>query len=136
MTHISIPFGWQDWWAVMPPTVAGCSALVVLIADLVLPKGLRRSAALIIAALGLAAAGVIALGQWGHTYAAFGGGFMLGGFTLVFEEIVVVAALFSLLMASGLGREDQAAGGIALLLWSASGAMLMAGAGNLMTIFL
>ncbi|HMD01619.1 MAG TPA: NADH-quinone oxidoreductase subunit N, partial [Candidatus Baltobacteraceae bacterium] len=53
-----------------------------------------------------------------------------------FEEIVVVAALMTLLLATGLGRDDQAAGGIALLLWSASGAMLMAGAGNLMTIFL
>jgi NADH-quinone oxidoreductase subunit N len=39
-------------------------------------------------------------------------------------------------MAYRLGREDQTAGGLALMLWSASGAMLMAGAANLMTIFL
>jgi NADH-quinone oxidoreductase subunit N len=59
-----------------------------------------------------------------------------GGFAIVFEEIVVVAAILSLLLSSALGRDDQAGGAIALLLWSASGAMLMAGAANLLTIFL
>jgi hypothetical protein len=35
---------------------------------------------------------------WGHPYAAFGGAFVQGGFAIVFEEIVVVAAIFSLLI--------------------------------------
>ena len=48
----------------------------------------------------------------------------------------MVAAIFSLLMAYGLGRDDQIGGGVALMLWSATGAMLMAGAANLLTIFL
>ena len=48
----------------------------------------------------------------------------------------MIAGIFSLLFAHALGRDDQAGGAIALMLWSASGAMLMAGAANLMTIFL
>jgi NADH:ubiquinone oxidoreductase subunit 2 (subunit N) len=40
------------------------------------------------------------------------------------------------LLSLGIGRDDQVAGTTALLLWSASGAMLMAGANSLMTVFL
>ncbi len=43
---------------------------------------------------------------------------MLGGFTSSFQTIVVVATLLTLLMSSTLGRDDQAAGGIALVLWA------------------
>ena len=37
---------------------------------------------------------------------------------------------------AAIGEEENVASSLALMLWSASGAMLMAGAGNLMTIFL
>jgi len=133
---LTIPWGNDDWRAIAPILVMAIAPLFVLLADLTLPRNLRRNASLGLALLGAAVAGVVALGGWGAPYVAFGGGFVLGGFTIAFEEIVVVATLFSLLMAYRLGREDQTAGGLALLLWSASGAMLMAGAANLMTIFL
>ena len=131
-----VPFGNADWMAILPATVVGLSALLVLLLDLTLPRRVRRGAGLAIGCLGLAAGGVLALQGWGHSYAAFAGGFMLGGFTIVFEAIVVIASLLTLLLSTTLGREDQAAGGVALVLWAASGAMLMAGAANLMTIFL
>jgi NADH-quinone oxidoreductase subunit N len=133
---LTIPWGNDDWHAIAPILVMAIAPLFVLLADLTLPRNLRRNASLGLALLGAAVAGVVALGGWGTPYVAFGGGFVLGGFTIAFEEIVVLATLFSLLMAYRLGREDQTAGGLALLLWSASGAMLMAGAANLMTIFL
>ncbi len=134
--QLIIPFGSADWSAVAPQAIVGLSALIVLLADLTLPKTLRRRSGLAVAIVGLAAAGVVALQAWGHPYAAFGGAFINGGFAIVFEEITIVAAIFSLLLSYTLGREDQAGGAIALLMWSASGAMLMAGAGNLMTVFL
>jgi NADH-quinone oxidoreductase subunit N len=136
MTTLTIPFGSADWMAILPATVVGSTALLVLIADLTLPREARRGAGLVLAFLGLVAGGVLALQGLGHTYAAFGGGFMLGGFTIVFEEVIVVATLLTLLMSSTLGREDQAAAGVALILWTSTGAMLLAGASNLMTIFL
>ena len=61
---------------------------------------------------------------------------MQGGFSIVFSEIVIVATIATLLLSVGVGRSDQVAGTTALLLWSASGAMLMAGAANLMIVFL
>jgi NADH-quinone oxidoreductase subunit N len=134
--QLVIPFGGNDWTAVAPLTIVALSALLVILADLMLPKAVRRPASLGIAIAALAVAGVVALQGWGHPYAAFGGAFVRGGFSIVFQEIVVVAAILSLLLAATLGRDDQAGGGIALVLWGSSGAMLMAGAANLMTIFL
>jgi len=134
--QLVIPYGNADWAAVLPTFVAGICALVVLLADLVLPKHLRRGSAIALGIIGLAIAGILALRGWHHPISAFGGAFVNGGFAIVFQEIVVVAAIFSLLMAYGLGRDDQIGGGVALMLWSATGAMLMAGAANLLTIFL
>jgi NADH-quinone oxidoreductase subunit N len=131
-----IPWGQADWNAVLPLSIVALTPLFVIAADLLLPRSVRRGTCIAIAALGLIVAGLVAAQGWGHPYAAFGGGFVTGGFAIVFEEVIVAGALFSLLLAAQLGRDDQAGGGIALLLWSASGAMLMAGAANLMTIFL
>jgi NADH-quinone oxidoreductase subunit N len=131
-----LPFGAADWATVYPTMVVAFAALVVLLADLLLPRAARRSAAIVVGIAGLAAGGLLAARGWGHPYDAFDGGFINGGFAIVFEEIIIVAAMLSLFLAYPLGRNDQAAGAIALLLWGASGAMLMAGAANLMTIFL
>jgi NADH-quinone oxidoreductase subunit N len=133
---LNIPYTFADWSAVVPPFVVAASALGVLIADLVLPKRIRRMASIVLALLGLAAAGVLAALQWGHPVVAFGNAFATGGFTIAFQEIAIVGAALSLLLAYRLGRDDQSAGAVAILLWSATGAMLMAGAANLMMVFL
>ncbi len=134
--QLVIPYGNADYIALVPTLVVAVTALVVVLADLFAPKRARRPAGIALGIAGLIVAGIVALQGWGHPYAAFGGAFVNGGFTIVFESIVIVAAIFSLLMAYALGRDDQAGGAIALMLWSASGAMLMAGAANLMTVFL
>ena len=90
----------------------------------------------VLSALALLVAGVWVALQWGQPVVAFNGAFSTGGFTLVFEEIALVAAFMTLLIATHLGRDDQSAGGQSLLLWATAGAMIMAGAGNLLTIFL
>jgi NADH-quinone oxidoreductase subunit N len=109
-----------------------------LFVDLFFREGgtLRREVAVGLAILGLAAAGAIAALQYPHDYAAFGGAFVQGGFSIVFSEVVIVATIATLLLSVGVGRSDQVAGTTALLLWSASGAMLMAGAANLLIVFL
>ncbi|MDP9025095.1 MAG: NADH-quinone oxidoreductase subunit N, partial [Candidatus Eremiobacteraeota bacterium] len=95
-----------------------------------------RYVAIAIGVAGLLIAAVLCARGYGVDYAAFGGAFMLGGFAVVFEEIVIFAALGSLILYGAIGREERVAGAVALMLWSACGAMLMAGASNLMTIFL
>ncbi|MBV8244435.1 MAG: NADH-quinone oxidoreductase subunit N [Candidatus Eremiobacteraeota bacterium] len=134
---IANPYSGADWNAVVPLSIVAVAALVVLFADLVTPKGLaKRWVPVAISAIGLAGAAFTCGEGWGHSYAAFGGGFMVGGFATVFQEIVIVAALLSVAIYAHVGEDENFSGGLALLLWSTSGAMLMAGAGSLMTIFL
>lgn len=126
-----------DWNAVLPLFITGGTALVVLLADLLARKHANRYVSIIIGIAGLIVAGVFA----GKTYFApahnaFFGGFIAGGFAVVLQEIIVVSAIFTLGLYGTMGREDRLAGSVALVLWSTSGAMLMAGAANLMTIFL
>jgi NADH-quinone oxidoreductase subunit N len=122
--------------AVLPATIVALTALVALFFDLIAPAATRRILAVVVAAIGLIAAGIILAQQYGHAYAAFGGAFLQGGFSTVFSEIIVIATLATLTLGLGVGRDDQVAGSTALMLWSASGAMLMTGAGNLMIVFL
>jgi NADH-quinone oxidoreductase subunit N len=131
-----IPWTNADWNTVIPAFAVSLTALVVLLADLVLPKATRRAGGVAVSLAGLALAGVFAAQEWGHPVVAFGGAFITGGFTIVFEEIVVVATVLTLFISLKLARDDQSPSAYALLLWSASGAMLMAGAGNLMMVFL
>ncbi len=134
--QLVIPYVSGDYAALAPTFVVAITALVVILSDLLVPRGARRSANIGIGIVGLIVAGVLALQGWHHPFVAFGGAFVNGGFAIAFEAIVIVGAIFSLLMAYALGRDDQSGGAIALMLWSASGAMLMAGAANLMTVFL
>jgi NADH-quinone oxidoreductase subunit N len=97
---------------------------------------MRRFVAVSIAVLGLVIAGVMTAQQYGHPYAAFGGAYIVGGFSVVFSEIAIFATIVSLALGLGIGRDDQVAGTTGLVLWSTCGAMLMAGAGNLMMVFL
>jgi len=135
-------FGSHDWSGVAPIVLLALTGLLVLVLDLCIPTRVRRNAALAAAGLGTIVAGLTA-GLHYHAFQTagsfapvFGGAFSADGFAIVFEEIILLAVFFTLSLAYGLGREDQSAGGIALLLWSACGAMLAAGAGDLMTIFL
>jgi NADH-quinone oxidoreductase subunit N len=122
--------------ALLPASIVALTALVALFFDLLVPAATRRALAVAVAAIGLVAAGIVLAMQYGHPYAAFGGAFFLGGFSVVFSEIIIIATLATLTLGLGVGRDDQVAGSTALILWSACGAMLMTGAGNLMMVFL
>ncbi len=127
-----------DYVALLPAFLVAVVPLLMLFVDLFF-RGqgtVRRSVAVGIAIAGLVAAGAILAEQYPHDYAAFGGAFIQGGFSIVFSEIVIVATIATLLLSVGVGRDDQVAGTTSLVLWSASGAMLMAGAANLMAVFL
>lgn len=125
-----------DWYSVAPIAIVAIAALAVLLADLVARTNANRYLSIGIASLGLVGAGVQCAASYGHDYAAFGGAFIVGGFSVVFQEIVLAGALASLVLYGAIGKESRIAGAVALMLWSTCGAMLMAGAGNLMTIFL
>jgi NADH-quinone oxidoreductase subunit N len=125
-----------DISALLPASIVALTALVALFFDLLVPKATRRPLAIAVAMIGLITAGVILAMQYPTSDFAFGGAFLQGGYSTVFSEIIVIATIATLTLGLGVGRDDQVAGSTALILWSASGAMLMTGAGNLMTIFL
>ncbi len=128
-----------DYAAVMPAFLVAVVPLLLLFVDLFFrgQGALRRGVAAGIAIAGLVAAGIMLAQQYHQPgYAAFGGAFVQGGFSIVFSEIAIVATIATLLLSAGVGRDDQVAGTTSLLLWSTSGAMLMAGAANLMAVFL
>jgi NADH-quinone oxidoreductase subunit N len=126
-----------DTAAVMPIIITTLGALLVLFIDLLMPKTApRRTIAVVVAAVVLVAGGVVELGLYGAPRSVFSGAFVVSGFSVAFSEIVFIATLISLLLTAGIGRSDQVPGTTALVLWGASGALLMAGAANLLTIFL
>jgi NADH-quinone oxidoreductase subunit N len=130
------PFTHADWSAIAPVTVVAVAALAVLIVDLFTVQRQQRYVSIGIALVGVFAAAVVAARQFGHNHDAFFGGFITGGFATVFQEIILIAAAGSLILFAAIGPAQRVAGTTAIMLWSASGAMLMAGAANLLMIFL
>ncbi|HEX3465217.1 MAG TPA: NADH-quinone oxidoreductase subunit N [Candidatus Elarobacter sp.] len=130
--------GSADYAAVLPAFIVAIVPLLILFLDLFFRQSgaARRGIAVGIAIIGLLVAGALLARQYPHDYSAFGGAFVLGGFSIVFSEIVIIASIATLMLSVGVGRDDQVAGTTSLVLWSASGAMLMAGAANLMMVFL
>ncbi len=125
-----------DYLALAPVSIVAVAALLVLLADLMARTYAKRYVAIALASIGIIVAGVVAAKGYGQQYAAFNGAFAMGGFTVVFEEIILIATLGSVALYGAIGREERISGAIALMLWSTCGAMLMAGAANLMMIFL
>ncbi len=133
---IALPFTTGDWLALLPIGIVGVAGLVVLLADLFSRKHAPRYLNIAIGLAGAAVAAGFAASQYGHDRSTFFGGFLTGGFTSVFEIVVLIALAGSIVLYGALGDEEVLGGTIALMLWSACGAMLMAGSANLMTVFL
>ncbi|MBV8489267.1 MAG: NADH-quinone oxidoreductase subunit N [Candidatus Eremiobacteraeota bacterium] len=135
-TALNLPFTQTDWYSLLPIAVVAVTGLVVLLVDLVSRSNAARYASIGIGVAGAIVAGVRVAMQFGVDHNAFFGGFMTGGFTTVFEEIILISLIGSLILYGSMGKAQVMAGTTALMLWGTCGAMLMAGAANLMTIFL
>lgn len=133
------PYGSFDYLALLPMGIVAVTPLIVLLADLILPRGEARRFALVgLSVAGLLGAIYVLVQQYmSHQFGpAFGYGFILGGFSIAFNLIVCVAAILSLLMIPTQHDDEKEGPVCALMVWSALGAMLMAGAADLMMIFL
>ena len=125
-----------DWEALRPVFWTAAGALVVLVLDLFMPRGARRSACIAVAIVSVISAGSFLFRNYHTPYSAFGGAFLSDGFSIIFQAVILLATLFSLLLGYTFERRISPAGSIALMLWAACGSMIMAGAGNLMVLFL
>ncbi len=133
---MSINLTAADWNALMPVAVLGCTGLLVLIADLAARQYVPRYVAIALSIAGTFVSGALLTQQYGTQHSAFGGGFIVDDASVLFQAIVLLAVLGSVVLYGAIGSARHMAGALALMLWSACGAMVMAGAGSLMTIFL
>lgn len=84
------------------------------------------------------AASVVGSGLWGRVtngISVFGGAYVVDRFTLLFNTIVLLAALCTVLL-SAARRDEEMSGYLALVFGAALGMCVLSGAGNFLTLFL
>jgi len=122
---------------ILPLTFLIIWVCVLLIADLFIPpekKGITAA----LAALGLLIALVIVIVRFGFTTPAFNGMIMMDGFAAFLNVIFLLSGLVSIALAYDYLKRSGIEGGeyYILLLFSVIGMMLMAGASDLIVVFL
>ncbi|HEV8437570.1 MAG TPA: NADH-quinone oxidoreductase subunit N [Methylomirabilota bacterium] len=122
---------------VLPALVVTVTAALVLVLDLLPPRD-RKSHLPVVALAGIVAALLLAIWLWGEDSAGFRGMVILDSYALFFHLVIGYAAgLVILLSMDYLERQGLESGEYyALVLFSTVGMMLMASAGDLITIFL
>ena len=133
---MTLPFTHVDWAAVVPLEVLAATGLLVLLLDLLWRPFAPRALSLSVAVLGTIVTVVMIAQQYGTNVSAFNGGYVVGNFSVLFSEVILLGTLGALALMGRGGSDRESAGTIALLLWSACGALLLAAAATTMTIFL
>jgi NADH-quinone oxidoreductase subunit N len=127
----------QELFAILPIIIVVAWACILLIADLFVPQG-RKGITAALAALGLVIAFGAAVARIGIESTLFNGMLIQDGFSSFFQVlflvlgIIAISQAYDYLRRRGIERGEY----YVLLLFSISGMMLMASAGDLMMIFL
>jgi NADH-quinone oxidoreductase subunit N len=120
-----------------PELIAAGSATVAMTAGLLPGRAARRHGPALVGMAGIIAAAVMSVVLWGDRVDALGGGLRADRFAMLLNLLFLSAAFVTLLLA---WREpaavDRRGEYVALLLVSVTGMMLVAGAGDLIVIFL
>lgn len=131
-----------DWWVLVPQIILVGAALGLLLMSSLAPRALPGWASTITSIATGAAAAIVAAVQWGMWGSTprptLEGAFVSDGFSLLLTVLVGVGVVMTALVAhSALDRYDMAPPEFAaLLLASAAGAVVMAGANDLIVLFL
>ena len=137
----ALPVTSTDILAVAPMLLVILTAMVVLMVDLALPRD-RKSGCVAVSLIGLAAAAFSCYYLWDKNGLApmtgFNGTVVADDFALAFQGILIVVAALSILLSEKYIQQKGINYGeyYALLLFSTSGAMLMATSRELITIFI
>jgi NADH-quinone oxidoreductase subunit N len=135
-----------DYHALAPELIVGITLLATIVADLVLPERLKHLVG-VTAVLGLVAAAIplLTIAFCGDitgctdtgTRVLFGGSYVIDDFALVLKGLFIVSGVLSLLLSVGYLESDDYYQGefYFLLLASVAGALVMASARDLITIF-
>lgn len=124
--------------AASTPLLISSGAAVVSTSVALLPgRFARRTAPNLVALAGIVAAIVMSVVLWGDRVEAFNGGLRADRFSLLFNIVFLALAGFTILLAwrdaAAVDRRGEYAG---LILIAATGMMLVAGAGDLISVFL
>lgn len=129
-----MPFDMINFTIAAPLLALAAGTGAILILDLLLTA--RQSHAWwFIAAVGsVLVAAYYMLPLWGTEMTGFHGAMVIDQLALVFTGILLVTTLLAILLSMGRSEVDTS-GYLALLLWAAMGMIIIASAGNLLTIF-
>jgi NADH-quinone oxidoreductase subunit N len=120
-----------------PVLITAGTATLAMTAGLLPGRAVRRHGPALLGIAGIVAAAVMSIVLWGDRQEAFGGGLRADRFAMLLNLLFLSAALLTILLA---WREpaavDRRGEYVMLLLVSVTGMMLVAGAGDLITIFL
>ena len=131
-----------DWWVLVPQMILVGAALGLLLVSSLAPRSLPGWVSTVISIAAGAAAAIVAAVQWamwGSTpRPTLAGAFVSDGFSLLLTVLIGAGVVMTALVAhSVLDRYDMAPPEFAaLLLASAAGAVVMAGANDLIVLFL
>ena len=128
---------WQDFLSVLPFIIVAGWATLLLLIDLWIPSD-RKGITAGLAALGLVAAIAAVISRFGIEREAFDGMIIVDGFSSFLQLIFLGVGLIAISQAYDyLRRRDIELGEYyILLLYSLSGMLLMASAGDLIVVFL
>lgn len=132
-----MPYSLNDLLNILPPVIVIGWACVLLLVDLLIPKS-RKGVTAVLAALGMLAALAASAGQLGTQATAFNGMVVVDGFSVFLNMLVLGSGLLAVALAHGYLKRMQMVRGefYILMLFSISGAMLMAMAADLVVVFL
>jgi NADH-quinone oxidoreductase subunit N len=128
--------GPQSLLTILPVLIVAGWASLLLLIDLFVPKQ-RSWITPFLAALGLIAAVIALLSQFGHETSAFAGMIIIDGFASLLQLLFLVLGLMAIAQAYDYLRRREIARGeyYVLLMFSLCGMMLMASAGDLIVVF-
>ena len=138
-----LPVTSSDLWAVSPLLIVVLTAMLVLMVDLVLPRD-RKGWCVFVSLAGILVAWGFCIYLWqsnnarGTAMVGFNGTVIADAFALAFQLILLVVVALSILLSEKYVQEKGINYGeyYALMLFSTSGAMLMATSRELITIFI
>ncbi len=126
-----------DFTVILPELIVALSAIVVILADLYLPRSQRRALAYL-SLLGLVVALIFVVFMHDDHKSGFYGSVVLDGFTLFTSAIFLVVGIQTVLLSIDYVEQEHINLGeyYVLVLGTISGMMLMAAANSLIVIFL
>jgi NADH-quinone oxidoreductase subunit N len=126
----------SDFYYILPEIVLTAGSLVVLVADVLLPRGSRALVWITLAALGATLAALVPFA--GVDQVVANGLMAVDGFAMFFKVVFLVAAIFTVLMSVRYLDIEGASPGeyYFLILCSTLGMMIMAGGIDLITSFI